>query len=164
MVVDVCLKAWSTTQKSRGFEQRRGRVLRGHQGSKRGPWYRRGFAREQALGRSDTSMLPCGGFRTWCEKAKPRCPKSQVSMSKAEGVTSLMPLKWELPGQSWRLCNRIETHRKAGRERPRPPAMTLAVGARFKRAAFRGCGRKHRETPSSAQSTTLGTTSRHFSK
>ena len=102
--------------------------------------------------------------------------RALVSMSKAEGVTSLMPLKWELCEQSWRLSAMGRWSRggvsaaqtvialkptasRAGRDRPRPPAKTLVVGA-VQRAAFRVCGRKHRETPSSALGTTLGTLSR----
>ena len=56
------------------------------------------------------------------------------------------------------------TASRAGRERPRPSSDDACSRNKVQGTAFRGCGRKHRETPSSAQSTTLGTTSRHFSK
>ena len=40
VVGDVCLESVGARRKeSWAFEQRRGRVLRGHQGSKRGPWF-----------------------------------------------------------------------------------------------------------------------------
>ena len=61
--------------------------------------------------------------------------------------------------------NRIGTDCKSSwKETPTPTSDDACSRNKVQGAAFRGCGRKHRETPSSAQSTTLGTTSRHFSK
>ena len=95
-------------------------------------------------------------------------------MSKAEGVTSLMPLKWELSEQSWRLSsdgsleprrsvastdsNCIETHCKSSwKGTPTPTsddACSESQGCQGNHKRWRA---KVRKTLSSAQRTTTST-------
>ena len=51
----------------------------------------KGFAREQALGRFDTLMLLCCGFRTWCEKAESKWAKSQGKENPADLLNKYLP-------------------------------------------------------------------------
>ena len=97
MVGDICLKAWSTTQRVVALSSGEAETYAAVKGASEGlgflgaltwefgptVWYRsewsacKGFAREEALGRFDTLILLCCGFRTGCEKAESGWAKSQ---------------------------------------------------------------------------------------
>ena len=83
--------------KSRGFEQRRGRVLRGHQGSKRGPWF---------LGR----LRWLGNFDQWLGVTQ--------SVDRQQRVQGNLPEKrpWEDP--THRCCHAVASGLGAKRENP----------------------------------------------
>ena len=55
-------------------------------------------------------------------------------------IFAVLPIIWS--------SKKNPTASRAGKGTPTPPAMTLVVGGRPKGAASRGCGQKHRETPS----------------
>ena len=95
MVGDICLKAWSTTQRVVALSSGEAEYYAAVKGASKGLGFLtgcadlgiwadgvvslrvltdssacKGFAREQAFGRFDTLMLLCWFFRTWCEKVK----------------------------------------------------------------------------------------------
>ena len=95
-------------------------------------------------------------------------------MSKAEGVTSLMPLKWELSEQSWRLSAmgrwsrggvstaqtviaRKLTASRAGEGKPTPTSDDACSESQDCQGNHKRCRAKVRKTLSSAQRTTTST-------
>ena len=97
MVGDVCLKAWSTTQRVVALSSGEAEYYAAIKGASEGLGFLAGCADlgiwtngavslrvltdssacKGICQRTDTSMLQCCGFRTWCEKAQFRCPKTQ---------------------------------------------------------------------------------------
>ena len=117
MVGDVCLKAWSTTQRVVALSSGEAEYYAAIKGASEGLGFLAGCAdlgiwtngavslrvltdssackgnlpENRPWGRSDTSMLQCCGFRIWCEKGKIQMSKIPGKENPADLLTKYMP-------------------------------------------------------------------------